>query len=45
MDTIYEKWNEIISKVVGEIDDRFSKFMTLMGFAGEVKMAFTGVCI
>ncbi len=38
MDTIFVKWSAIILKVVTKINEKFSNFMELMGFAGEVQL-------
>lgn len=38
MDAIFKKWSEQIMKVVIEINENFSNFMELMGFAGEVQL-------
>lgn len=38
MDNIFEEWSTIMSNVVTEINKRFSNFMEVMGFAGEVQL-------
>ncbi|KAJ6649470.1 Structural maintenance of chromosomes protein 5, partial [Pseudolycoriella hygida] len=38
MDSLFEKWYDVVANVVGNINRNFANFMMLMGFAGEVEL-------
>lgn len=38
MDAIFKKWSEVMLNVIEQINQNFSNFMDLMGFAGEVQL-------